>query len=65
MRDATRFHFRADRGKPQTIRVDNGPEFVSQSLDLWAYFNGVQLDFSRPEKLADNAAEPALVLVAR
>ena len=37
------------RGKPQTIRVDNGPEFVSQSLDLWAYFNGVKLDFSRRE----------------
>jgi len=45
----------ATRGKPQTIRVDNGPEFVSQSLDLWAYFNGVKLDFSRPGKPADNA----------
>jgi putative transposase len=45
----------ATRGKPQTIRVDNGPEFVSQSLDLWAYFNGVKLDFSRPEKPTDNA----------
>ncbi len=45
----------ADRGKPQTIRVDNGPEFVSQSLDLWAYFNVVKLDFSRPGKPTDNA----------
>ena len=32
----------SQRGKPQSIRVDNGPEFVSQSLDLWAYFNGVK-----------------------
>jgi putative transposase len=43
------------RGKPQSIRVDNGPEFISRSLDLWAYFNGVKLDFSRPGKPTDNA----------
>ena len=41
--------------KPQTIRVDNGPEFISRSLDLWAYFNGVKLDLSRPGKPTDNA----------
>ena len=45
----------ADRGKPQSIRVDNGPEFISRSLDLWAYFNGVKLDFSRPGRPTDNA----------
>jgi putative transposase len=45
----------AQRGWPQTIRVDNGPEFVSKSLDWWAYFNGVKLDFSRPGKPTDNA----------
>jgi putative transposase len=39
---------------PKTIRVDNGPEFVSKVLDQWAYLNGVQLDFSRPGKPADN-----------
>jgi putative transposase len=44
-----------ERGKPQSIRVDNGPEFISRSLDLWAYFNGVKLDFSRPGKPTDNA----------
>jgi putative transposase len=43
------------RGTPQSIRVDNGPEFVSKSLDYWAYFNGVKLDFSRPGKPTDNA----------
>jgi putative transposase len=43
------------RGKPQTIRVDNGPEFISKSLDWWSYFNQVTLDFSRPGKPTDNA----------
>lgn len=40
---------------PQTIRVDNGPEFISRSLDFWAYWNKVKLDFSRPGKPTDNA----------
>jgi putative transposase len=35
--------------------VDNGPEFVSKELDLWAYMKGVTLDFSRPGKPTDNA----------
>jgi putative transposase len=43
------------RGTPQSIRVDNGPEFVSKSLDCWTYFQGVELDFSRPGKPTDNA----------
>ena len=43
------------RGTPKSIRVDNGPEFISKSLDWWAYFNGVKLDFSRPGKPTDNA----------
>ena len=43
------------RNAPKSIRVDNGPEFVSKSLDHWAYFNGVKLDFSRPETPTDNA----------
>lgn len=44
-----------DRGVPNAIRVDNGPEFISKALDLWAYENGVTLDFSRPGKPTDNA----------
>ena len=42
-------------GYPKTIRVDQGAEFVSKELDLWAYGNGVVLDFSRPGKPTDNA----------
>ena len=42
-------------GLPATIRVDQGTEFVSRDLDLWAYQRGVTLDFSRPGKPTDNA----------
>ena len=42
-------------GYPATIRVDNGSEFVSRDMDLWAYQRGVTLDFSRPGKPTDNA----------
>ncbi len=45
----------AERGVPKSIRVDNGPEFVSKALDRWAYGHGVTLDFSRPGKPTDNA----------
>ncbi len=44
-----------EHGLPRTIRVDNGPEFISKDLDLWAYWNQVNLDFSRPGKPTDNA----------
>ena len=42
-------------GYPETIRVDQGSEFISRDLDLWAYQNDVILDFSRPGKPTDNA----------
>jgi len=44
-----------DRCLPESIRLDNGPEFTSRRLDQWAYLNGVKLDFSRPGKPTDNA----------
>lgn len=42
-------------GLPQQVRVDNGTEFTSKALDHWAYWNHVELDFSRPGKPGDNA----------
>ncbi len=42
-------------GVPETIKVDNGPEFISKEVDLWAYAHNVRLDFSRPGKPTDNA----------
>lgn len=42
-------------GYPKAIRVDQGSEFISRDLDLWAYQNDVTLDFSRPGKPTDNA----------
>jgi len=44
----------ASYGKPQRLYLDNGPEFVSKELDLWAYANNV-VDYSRPVKPTDNA----------
>ncbi len=45
----------AEVGYPCSIRVDQGSEFVSRDLDLWAYQHDVTLDFSRPGKPTDNA----------
>jgi putative transposase len=44
----------ATLGRPERIRVDNGPEFISKALDAWAYRSDVELVFSRPGKPTDN-----------
>lgn len=49
----------------EKISVDNGTEFTSKSLDHWAYWNRVQLDFSRPGKPTDNAHIEAFNSVLR
>ena len=38
------------RGKPQTIRVDNGPEYISGTLVTWAEKHGVRLEHIQPGK---------------
>jgi putative transposase len=45
----------AQRGAPDRIHCDNGPEFVSLHLDQWAYWTHVKLAFSRPGRPSDNA----------
>jgi putative transposase len=44
----------AQRGAPTRLFCDNGSEFCSQIVDLWAYQHQVRIDFSRPGKLTDN-----------
>ena len=44
-----------DRGRPQAIVVDNGPEFTSKALFLWAQRTGVHLRFIQPGKPIQNA----------
>ena len=43
------------RGKPQTIRVDNGPEYISGTLMTWAEKHGVRLEHIQPGKPQQNA----------
>ena len=42
-------------GLPKAIKVDNGSEFISKTVDQWAHFNNVRLEFSRPGRPIDNA----------
>jgi putative transposase len=38
---ATMEYIKTMRGLPARIQVDNGSEFISKALDLWAYENDV------------------------
>jgi putative transposase len=42
-------------GLPETLRIDNGPEFISTALDRWAFRHGVALHFIQPGKPVQNA----------
>lgn len=42
------------RGVPQRLRIDNGPEFRSNLLDVWAKKNKVTLFFIEPGKPTQN-----------
>ena len=43
------------RDLPESIVVDNGPEFIGNALDEWAYQRGIRLHFIRPGKPVENA----------
>ncbi len=44
----------AARGRPESIVLDNGPEFTGEALDRWAYEAGVTLSFIQPGKPVEN-----------
>ena len=43
-----------ERGKPSIIRTDNGPEFTSKELELWAKDNEIQIQFIQPGRPMQN-----------
>jgi len=43
------------RGKPQAIRCDNGPEYISAHLAKWAEDNEIRIAFIQPGKPQQNA----------
>lgn len=42
------------RGKPSVIRADNGPEFTSKELELWAKDRAITLQYIQPGKPTQN-----------
>jgi putative transposase len=44
-----------ERGLPEAIVVDNGPEFRSRALTAWSEERGVRLEFIQPGKPVQNA----------
>ena len=46
---------KARRGVPDVLRVDNGPEFLSQALTDWCQANGVLIQHIQPGKPNQNA----------
>ena len=45
----------AERGRPQALLMDNGPEFTGKALDRWAYERQLPLQFIQPGKPMQNA----------
>lgn len=42
------------RGKPQVIRVDNGPEYTSKDFEWWCREQGIAIQFIQPGRPMQN-----------
>lgn len=47
-------HIIAERGTPQKIRMDNGPEFISKEFELWCSKHQIKLQYIQPGKPMQN-----------
>ena len=45
----------SERGLPEAIVLDNGPEFRERALAAWSEERGVRLEFIQPDKPVQNA----------